>query len=224
MSDSANEIIEKKCLELIQTCLVRLNKKNIPCYDLEYQFKIINILIQQREKIRQREIAEQLAIIPPEMKDQIFTGNLEVKQNDLVNLPPIIIAEESVKEDFSITQTVKELLTDIIWKVTSIVDRPDVTLTEWFVYEIDIGDKSSRHFIGYSKDQKQCRVSSPIIEFDPTTKTGKTRSGNVYQLEGPSTTHEDVEYMWSRWCAKNKITKYMPVLLDEPNLDIDVIL
>lgn len=87
-----------------------------------------------------------------------------------------------------------------VWNVAPVNEDPEIALTHWSVIEFPNGD---RHFVGYNAAGREGRVSSLIESFDPETMKGVTRSGRVYSLEGPTGTHGDARYVFTRWCSYN---------------------
>jgi hypothetical protein len=57
----------------------------------------------------------------------------------------------------------------------------EIFLERWSIRETD---QHARHFVGFNMLRGNGRVSTPIAEFDPVTRTGKTRSGRRYRLVG----------------------------------------
>ena len=95
-----------------------------------------------------------------------------------------------------------------LWRTTSVSETPEIVLRRWTIRELDNGD---RHFVGYNVTEGEGRVSSKIVEFDPKTMRGKTRSGRVYQLDGESSINIDAEYVWNGWCAMYRIESWKDV-------------
>lgn len=95
-----------------------------------------------------------------------------------------------------------------IWRARSIDDVPEVILVRWRVFETEGGE---RHFVGTRRDRWTGRVSSAIVEFDMTTRTGVTRSGRRYVLEGASGISVDANYTWAVWCRANGVVIYRDV-------------
>lgn len=83
-----------------------------------------------------------------------------------------------------------------IWTVSSVENVPHLRLTDWRVYESPDGD---RHLVGYNVTEREGRVSSPIVKFDPKGRCAVTRSGRIYELSGPSGYNADADYVWRRW-------------------------
>lgn len=91
-----------------------------------------------------------------------------------------------------------------IWRTNPVKEEPEILLNSWSVRELSSGD---RHFVGYNHAHGgEGRVSSKILEFDPETLKGKTRSGRIYQLDRYTAGYNaDAEHVWNRWQAINKI-------------------
>lgn len=90
-----------------------------------------------------------------------------------------------------------------IWKPELVHIDPQVVLSFWRVFELPSGH---RHLCGFNTRLGEGRVSSCIVEWHPDTLTGVTRSGRIYQLQGPPGDHSDAWYVWQKWCVINKIT------------------
>lgn len=95
-----------------------------------------------------------------------------------------------------------------IWRARSIDDVPEVILVRWRVFETERGE---RHFVGTRRDRWTGRVSSAIVEFDVASRTGVTRSGRRYVLEGDSGMSVDADYTWAVWCRANGVATYRDV-------------
>ena len=93
-----------------------------------------------------------------------------------------------------------------LWRTQPVDSDPVITLESWQVFEVsDDEGLSSRHFVGYNIDGREGRTSSSIVEFDPVTMIGSTRSGRKYKLVGSSGNSGDGLYTFERWCIINKI-------------------
>jgi hypothetical protein len=89
-----------------------------------------------------------------------------------------------------------------VWNIDSIEKRPDVTLTDWAVFEVPLNGLDqpwTRHFAGWSCEDSQGQVGSAIRGFDPATGACVTKSGRVYRLQGRPGLSADAEYVWNRW-------------------------
>jgi hypothetical protein len=94
-----------------------------------------------------------------------------------------------------------------VWRPLPVSEDPVIVLVNWRVLSIDSvdGAESSHHFNGYHTTDRGGRVSSKILEYDPKTKTGATRSGRRYQLLGPSGRSADALYVWDHWAQHNDV-------------------
>jgi hypothetical protein len=70
-----------------------------------------------------------------------------------------------------------------------------VWLERWSIREFADG---ARHFVGYSRETRDGRVSTKIIQLDCAARTARTSSGRIYQLVGPSGYSGDSEYVFRR--------------------------
>jgi len=87
-----------------------------------------------------------------------------------------------------------------VWLVAPVDEEPGITLVRWHVFMLPDG---SRHFCGYDARGHEGRVSTAVETFDPDSMTGRTASGRVYALSGPSGRDEDALYVRGRWLALN---------------------
>jgi len=85
-----------------------------------------------------------------------------------------------------------------IWNVKSVEEQPSVTLESWVIIKVK-KQPESIHFVGYAIENREGRVSSHIVTFDPETKRGQSASGRVYQLVGDSKWTGDSLYVWNNW-------------------------
>lgn len=70
-----------------------------------------------------------------------------------------------------------------------------VTLECWSIRQFEDG---ARHFVGYSRESLDGRVSTQIVELDIDSRTARTASGRRYVLMGPGGYNVDAEYVWNR--------------------------
>lgn len=104
-----------------------------------------------------------------------------------------------------------------IWRIESVEDRPSVTLDSWSVYDVPLHGADSPctwHFIGYSREDRQGQVSSPVEAFDPASGCGVTRSGRIYRLAGRPGGDADAVYVWQRWKGLNEVSEEHEVTMD----------
>lgn len=95
-----------------------------------------------------------------------------------------------------------------IWITTPVEQVPHIKLASWGIYEVssNMRPEKTRHFVGWNLTEREGRVSSSIVEFDPKTKRGKTSSGRVYELVGESGHNGDGIYTFNQWCHINEIS------------------
>jgi hypothetical protein len=112
-------------------------------------------------------------------------------------------------EDFNPRQTVnpKWRLVIPILAVAPVDEEPEETMMRWSIREAQFDDPNdqSRHVVGYVARKGKGRVSSAIQSFDREKMRIKTRSGRVYQLDGPPGFDPDAEYVWAHWKALNQV-------------------
>lgn len=84
----------------------------------------------------------------------------------------------------------------------------DIELIGWRILQTSAG---TCHFVGCRTTHGRGRVSSAIKTFDHELLQGTTRSGNVYQLEGPSEVSVAADAVWRQWCQKNGIERWTDV-------------
>lgn len=95
-----------------------------------------------------------------------------------------------------------------IWKTLLVTDPPHLTLIWWRIFETERGE---RHFVGYCLENEEGCVSSAIERFDAATGRGITRSGRVYELDGPASQDLDAEYVWAVWAGLNQVQSFRDV-------------
>lgn len=101
----------------------------------------------------------------------------------------------------TLEDAINHALISSVWKVDSVTDQPEITLTRWSIRHASDGD----HFVGTTHGAG--RVSTPVVSFDATTKKGKTHSGRVYELVGEPGHSGDAEHTWAMYKSINKITE-----------------
>ena len=100
-----------------------------------------------------------------------------------------------------------------VWKCAPVSERPEIILTDWHVFEIQLPGRSdrTRHFAGQNITDHEGRASSAIVTFDAATGSGITESGRVYQLHGNTVLRGDGEYTWNQWQRINSVTDVVDV-------------
>jgi hypothetical protein len=95
-----------------------------------------------------------------------------------------------------------------IYESAPVSEVPEVWLGRWSIREEENGD---RHFVGFDVKRWLGRVSTKIVEFDPSTRTGVTSSGRRYHLLGSAARDDDAEYVWSIVVKVRKIKQWTDV-------------
>lgn len=77
------------------------------------------------------------------------------------------------------------------------MEKTDVILTDWNIVQIQTSDGDyGELFMGFSIHDGLGRVSTRIESFDEKKKTGQTRSGSSYTLQGkPGRPHHEALYV-----------------------------
>ncbi|HOY70275.1 MAG TPA: hypothetical protein PL131_10985 [Methylotenera sp.] len=100
--------------------------------------------------------------------------------------------------------------------VASLTAQPNVQLTQWCIKESKNSEGViSRHFIGYDCMCREGRVSSDIVEFNPLRLRGKTSSGRIYELCGPSSQNADANYVWAKWRLINRTVNEKDITIED---------
>jgi hypothetical protein len=89
----------------------------------------------------------------------------------------------------------------VLRPAASVSDEPTEYLYHWRIVTLADGE---RHFCGCRANGTTVRVSSAIIQFNTETKIGMTRSGRIYQLEGPPGDVEVLRLAVTVWCLSNE--------------------
>ncbi|KAF7962002.1 hypothetical protein AWV80_26825 [Cupriavidus sp. UYMU48A] len=95
-----------------------------------------------------------------------------------------------------------------IWRARPVSLQPEATLIRWRVFETE---RRQRHFAGHCVESGRGRVSSAVVAFDFSTRTGVTVSGRKYVLSGGPGYDAEVEYVWESWAAHNAVEEVMDV-------------
>ena len=89
-----------------------------------------------------------------------------------------------------------------VWSIAPVESSPNVTLTSWQAFDVQmpaLDGRWTRHLVGYSEEDRQGQVSSPVETFSPTHRAGVTQSGRTYRLSGQRGMGADAQYVWNRW-------------------------
>ncbi|EEF26534.1 conserved hypothetical protein [Ricinus communis] len=75
-------------------------------------------------------------------------------------------------------------------------EEPEIVcLLRWSIREFEHG---KRFFVGFSRETRDGRVSTEIVHLDAAARIGRTASGRVYHLVGPTGWSSDGEYVFNR--------------------------
>ncbi len=78
--------------------------------------------------------------------------------------------------------------------------EPVTTLTNWRYVRVHyVNGLRTRHLVGWA--EYEGRVCSAIVQIEAVDRRLTTRSGRVYQLEGPSGRDDDAEWTFRRWLS-----------------------
>jgi len=113
------------------------------------------------------------------------------------------MSEEQDNISPSAEQMILHLVRNSIWSAASIEEQPSVVIYDWTIKKTDKGE----YFVGTEAGGRNGRVSTQIVEFDEAKMVGKTKSGRIYQLKGPSGYSSDGEYVWSYYKERNQLTE-----------------
>jgi len=89
-----------------------------------------------------------------------------------------------------------------VWGAAPIADEPEIALIDWAIKKDTAGNA---YFVGTRADDGSGRVSTAIVEIDLERRRGRTQSGRVYELLGPSGYSDNGEYVWSLYRVANGI-------------------
>lgn len=91
-----------------------------------------------------------------------------------------------------------------VFRPQPVSSEPSTKLRYWAVFDVEIEEKKSRHYVGVAWDG--ARVCSPVQSYDPKTRTGVSRSGRAYRLVGPpaGSLRMDVAELWVTWKRINR--------------------
>jgi hypothetical protein len=101
-----------------------------------------------------------------------------------------------------------------VWNIAPVEDRPDVTLTNWAVFEVPLNGPDqpwTRHVAGWACEREHGQVSSQVMVLDSLTSTCVTRSGRAYRLVGVPGLCADADYVLRRWLEINGLSELRDV-------------
>lgn len=90
-----------------------------------------------------------------------------------------------------------------IYSVASVTQDPNIQLVNWAIKHTNEGD----FFVGTDVVYGDGRVSTKVVQYDPDTQRGVTKSGRCYELVGNSGYSRDGEYVWASYKRVNQLTE-----------------
>jgi hypothetical protein len=98
-----------------------------------------------------------------------------------------------------------------LWLPPPVGCAPEVVLVRWMLIRTE---RHEVHAVGYNVDDREGRVSSPIVRFDRRRRLATTRSGRIYRLDGEAGTDSDARYVFDAWRRINGVTRWSEVTED----------
>lgn len=98
-----------------------------------------------------------------------------------------------------------------VHRVPPVSAEPETVLSRYRIFELPSG---TRHFCGYVARDREGRVSSEIVSWDPEARIGVTKRGRRYRLDGDPGFDSDAEYVWNAWKHVNSVTDFKDVTED----------
>lgn len=109
-------------------------------------------------------------------------------------------------------------IVEVIWSVAELAKAmrcDDHNAVQWLRdHDVDLTDPArptSRHLVGYVRQNREGRLSSAIVELDPAQRLGRTSTGRTYGLVGDPGWHEDARYVFQCWMAVFRIREWRDV-------------
>src|SRR5487761_2326368 len=70
------------------------------------------------------------------------------------------------------------------------------------------------HAVGYNEAASEGRVSSPLVQLDVARRVTTTRTGRVYELDGPPGVDADARYVLDAWLRIHRVPSWTDVTTD----------
>ena len=109
-------------------------------------------------------------------------------------------------------------IVEVVWSVAELAKAlrcDEQSAVQWLRdHDVDLADPArpkSRHLVGYVRQNREGRLSSAILEFDPEQRIGRTSTGRTYGLTGDPDWDEDARYVFHRWMASFRIGEWRDV-------------
>lgn len=149
----------------------------------------LRVLPEQKTKLNltRHILAPQAVRIPPQ------SNQLTATEDEMTTKPP---------KD-AIGELMQNQIKNSLWRTPPPSEQPNLSLARWSVMETQTGD---HHLVGYNLDDREGRVSTAIVAFDPGSLKATTRSGRIYQLVGGSGYDSDGAWVWDNWSRANRFS------------------
>lgn len=98
-----------------------------------------------------------------------------------------------------------------LWLTAPVAAIPRIELVRWMLIRTELNEV---HAVGYNAGASEGRVSSPLLDFDVTQRTGTTRSGRTYALLGPPGVDADAQHVFEAWLRINRVLAWTEVTVD----------
>ncbi len=109
-------------------------------------------------------------------------------------------------------------IVEVVWSVAELAKAmrcDEQGAVQWLRdHDVDLANPArptSRHLVGYVRQNREGRLSSAILEFDPEQRIGHTSTGRTYGLTGDPGWDEDARYVFHRWMASFGIGEWRDV-------------
>lgn len=99
------------------------------------------------------------------------------------------------------------------WRTTHIDKTPTVELIDWAVYEVQLAGRvaPTQHLVGCRRQNPFGKVSSAIVEVDPSQKRVLTESGQIYVLQGGYSLLRNTDGVWRQWLSIYDLSTYADI-------------
>lgn len=99
-----------------------------------------------------------------------------------------------------------ELAISSIHQIAPVATEPCTAMTRWRLMETtSLDGERSRHLVGQANGEG--RVSTDIVKLDVPALRATTKSGRIYELQGPSGYDFDADYVFAFWMRVNSIDR-----------------
>ena len=115
--------------------------------------------------------------------------------------------EERFGKPISIQQMLAAAVAASTWSTPGPEEEPVLTMQAWAIWECaNEAGELSRHLWGWCPERYEGRCSTAVADFSPAARKVRTASGRVYVLDGGPGKDGDGEWVFSRFCARDRLT------------------